>query len=867
MYRNVVYNSRSREILLGTWNELGERIEKRIPFEPYLYLEHKSGKDGTSIFNTPLKRRDFETNWDRSKFVERAGIKRIFHNLPPEQQFLIDEYSHHENQDSFTDNPLRIFYLDIETFSENGVPSPDEAKDKVNLITLFDSLDGKYHSWGLGAYSTTRDDVLYTNCKTESDLFKAFMRYWTKNYPDILTNWNGDYFDIPYLVNRMKRLFGDTFAEKLSPTGRLWSREGVNRFNLPVTEWTIQSLSCIDYMKAYQKFSRNERESYGLDYICDLELGVGKIEFEGGLSELATNDWSTFVDYNIRDVELMVDLEKKLHFIELCRMIAYKGLTKFEKALQTNNVVAGAFALEARKIGKIIPTFDYTKGGKPPGGLVRYPEPGFVDDIVSFDAASLYPNTMISLNLSPETKIGQTYVDDNFTYVTTSRGKEFKIRNAEFNKWMRDNDICKSVHGTLFNQNEKGIIPCLIEGIYSERKRTKKRGKKVERQLKRLKKGSQEYLNAERQANEFDTLQYTLKILMNSIYGTFGNHYSVLYDLDMSASITLTGQEVNNQSALAVQNYAKSKFGVEDNLIIYGDTDSIYITLTPIFKKLGMNLLEDSNRVVGETPVVTERAMEIIKEIGGEEDPMSGAISVHLSKWALDVMNSKDPRFEFSREKIGKTGIFMNAKKTYIVQVVDSEGETIPSGGKKEFSYTGGAFVSSTSALPIRNMIKVVFDTMILTQDRTICNNAVIEAYDQYCKLDEFTLASRKSIKNLKKYEKNATGFQIGKGTPQNAKASLLYNCLIDHLNLGKKYEKIKSGDKVKVLYVGKNKFGLEYIGFLNKLPVEFGMEPDYSKLYLKNAHNTITRVFNAVGWDIVDPTKNYACDILAEFS
>ena len=867
MYRNIVYDSRARSIRLWSWDDKGNPTENLIPYKPNIYFEHKSGTDGTSIFNTPLKKRSFVTNYERRKFTETSGMDRIFNNLPIEQQFLIEQYGDHKDQSKFTENPLKIFYLDIEVFSPDEFPTASEAKHPINLITIYDSINDHYHTWGGLAYTPTKDNVTYYPCKSESLLLKAFIKFWKSNFPDILTGWNCDGFDIPYIVNRLGRLFGDDYANKLSPTSRIWSKEKLDRFGNPITEWVIQGLTCIDYMKAYKKFSRNERESYTLDYIGEYE-GVGnKIEFEGTLAELSIKDWTTFTDYNIRDVELIVKLEAKLHYLDLCRMIAYKGLTKFEKALETNAVVAGAFALEARKIGKIIPTFNYEREGSPPGGLVRYPENGFNDDIVSFDAASLYPNTIISLNLSPETKVGQCIVDDNFTYVTSVRGKEFKIKNNEFSDWMVKNKICKSIHGTLFSQVTKGIIPNIIEGIYKDRKATKTKGQRLERKANKLKSDDPQRKVLEIEGEELDVYQYTLKILMNSLYGTFGNQYSVLYDLDLVGSITLTGQESNLQSSIAVKNFVKEKYNFTDDLMVYGDTDSIYITLRPLLNHLGYTLTTSEERIEGKAMEITPEAMKIIEELGGEMNPQNGAITKHLTKWALKSMNSLDPRFEFKREKISKRGIFLNAKKRYIIQVIDNEGMPIAVGSKKEFSYTGGEIVSATHAKELQNIIKHVINTMIISKDMTISNDAVMEGYSEFCKLSPEILSKRQAIKDLKKYEKNANGFQIGKGTTQNAKASLLYNHLLDHLTITSKYEKIKSGDKVKILYVGKNRFGIAYVGFKDKLPKEFGMEPDYRLLYLKNVHVAISRIFDAVDWSLIDPTKHYECDILAEFS
>ncbi len=230
-------------------------------------------------------------------------------------------------------------------------------------------------------------------------------------------------------------------------------------------------------------------------------------------------------------------------------------------------------------------------------------------------------------------------------------------------------------------------------------------------------------------------------------------------------------------------------------------------------------------------------------------------------------MNSLDPRFEFKREKISKCGIFLNAKKRYIIQVIDNEGMPIACGSTKEFAYTGGEIVSATHAKELQDIIKGVINTMIISKDINLSNDAVMSGYSNFCTLSPDILSKRQAIKDLGKYEKMASGFQIGKGTTQNAKASLLYNKLLDHLTLTNRYEKIKSGDKVKILYVGKNRFGSDYVGFKDTLPEEFNMEPNYRLLYLKNVHTAIGRIFDAVEWDLLDPTRNYECDIVSEFS
>lgn len=857
MYRNISYSSYKKQIRLWTWDDFGNRVLQEIPYKPYLFLEQKSGATEKSIFSSPLVKKEFETEFHRKKFVKNSGIKRIFYNLPPEQQFLIDKFHTTTDWMTFTKHPLRIFYLDCEMYSPDEFPEASQAKHPINLITIYDSLVDKYVTWGLKKPFTPKlDNHKYVQCIDEDDLLRTFLRYWRKNFPDILTSWNGDAFDLPYLVNRMEKLFGEGFASRLSPVDNIWSTEKLDRFKNPVTEWHIDGISCIDYMKAYKKFCKNERESWSLDYIANYELKCGKNDLGGmSIASLADNDWEKFVDYNVQDVSLIKDLETSLHYIDLCRMIGYKGLTKFEMALSTTQVVGGAFALEARKRNMYTPTFEYVAGARPAGGLVRIPEPGFKKSIVTFDAASLYPNTMITLNTSPETKIGNVVEHGDNVTIYTERGKEFDLTLEDFNKWMLANKICRSSHGTLFSQEERGIVPAIIENIYIDRKSNKDLMLRLQREISSIDKGTVEYAQTARKIEELDVLQYTLKILMNSMYGTFGTIYSALYDLDIVNSITKTGQELNLKASEAVQLLVKKKYGMTDNLTIGGDTDSIFVGIQPVLDKLGVELMTKSGNL-------TKKAQRLILELGGEDNPSQGIITLYVSRWGKEVLHSIDPRFEFKREKICDSGLFLEKKKRYVLHVLDDEGVK-----KDVFKYTGIEVVSSTIAEESKKLIRNVIEDLVVNQDEQRANATIKVAYSKFKQFSPEILGSRKSVRNLKKYQKRASGFDIGKGTPQNSKASLLHNTLINHLKLQQKYEKIKSGDKIKLLYCGKNKFGIDCIAFKNNLPDEFKLQPNYDRLYMQHIHPIFERVFEAVNWDITNPTKQYSCNLLDVFN
>ena len=860
MYRNVVYDQRKKKIVLFTWNEEGKRVVEYHDFHPYLYIEHKQGKDGRSIYNTPLLKKPFKTDFERRKFVEGSGLKRIFGNHQPAHQFLIEKYFGVDTE-KMNEHPLRVFYLDIEVYSPDTFPTASEAKFPINLITIYDSLTEKFHTFGLYPYTPKDDNVVYYHCKTEDRLLIEFLKFWRRNFPDILTSWNGDSFDIPYIVGRISQLFGDKYISKLSPTDNIYSTDKIDRHDNPVTEWNIKGISCIDYMKAYKKFSINDRESYKLDYIGKYENVGGKNPYKGSLAELSINNWTAFVDYNIQDVNIIIELEKKLHYLDLCRMISYKALTTFDKALGTNNVVEGIMAIGSKNHNKIIPTFVNKKGVKPPGGLVREPKAGIITDVVSFDAASLYPSTIISLNLSPETKVGKFYIEDGIARVLTVSGKEIKMKVNDLKTLMKKKKLCASKHNILFSQVKKGILPEIIDSLYAERVEAKKKMKKhkIECGKKGISDADRKY--HEDKAVDYHILQYTLKILMNSIYGTFGNVYSVFYDLDMSASITLTGQESNRQAVYAVQEFIKNEYGITEDVVVMGDTDSIYITIKPILDKIGATLLE-GELVDGEYPKITKEAMDVIRKLGGENNPKEGVISAHLEKWARTKLNMFDPRFEFKREKISKAGLFMKAKKKYILHVLDDEGVPVKTGSPKEFSHTGGELASSTYSDEIRSIIKQVVVDMLAYVDNVHTNKLIKKIYDEYASYSPEDIAVRKAVKKLKMPPKAYGYFVIPKGTAQNQKASIYYNQLVEKLGLENKYEKIRSGDKIRMCYVVKNKYNLEYIAFKEEFPTELGLVMDYKKMFYKQVYSAIERMFDSVGWILEDPTRQYLFDV-----
>jgi DNA polymerase elongation subunit (family B) len=847
MYRSATYNPFSESVFLRTWSQDGTRIDSEIPFRPYIYVEKEGSKDALSIFKTSLVKKVFKNSIERRKFVTNSSINRIFHNLGPEQQFLIEMYKDVNNDPDFSKFPLKVFLLDIEvdTTLDSAFPVPEKAAVPINLITVYDTLTKSTHTWGLEKhYSPSSSNCIYHRCKDERDLILQFVDFWKCDYPDIASGWNSSGFDFPYIINRFIKLFGEEFVNQLSPVGVVRGRKVFTDMGKEVTVWSMSGISLIDYMDLYKTFSPGEKESFSLNYISELELGEGKIAHNAvSLGELAQTDWKLFVDYNIQDVHLLVKLEEKLKFLEIARVLSYKGCTNFEAALGKVSIVTGAVSIQASKQGFIIPTFPNKQERESyEGGFVRDPEKGIQKAIVSFDVNSLYPNTIITLNISPETKIGKI-VEGEFgvTPEVTLRlinNKTHKLTTEKLKKFLTSEKVSISSAGVLYSQKEKGVIPNLIDQIYKERVDTKT-------QLSKLKKTGKKDRDSMLKLTYYDTLQYTLKILLNSIYGTFANKHSSLMDIDNATSITTTGQNVARAGGNILDDFVRNNFGISETITKYGDTDSVYISLNSVLQKLKIPLVIDG---------------KINDEVHSIVNKLDEYVNVEILNWARKELFSVDPRYVFKREVISDVGIFLQ-KKRYILHVLDDEGVSVD-----KFKYTGIELVRSTTPKKVKKFLENIIKAALLTENIKQTNDIYRNSYEEFCKLDPNDIASRTSINNLEKYAKESSLYKYKKGTPSHVKGAIAYNILIKELKIDDKFEAIQSSQKVKKLYCAKNKYGLDAISYVSVLPSEFNIKIDWDKMFSKLVTQPTERLYEAIGWHLPVIGKDTQTDLFELF-
>lgn len=865
MYRNIVYSNKDSTIKLFTWNKDGKRIVRDFNFKPYFYTETSNKSEYKSIFGGSLKKHEFENDFERRKSIKTSGNNRIYGNLPVEQQFLIDAYWEYCKKDGFQQHPFSIYYLDIEVYSPDEFPDAWEAKHPVNVITIYNSLKNHFRVFCLNKpfnqhnlseenkkrydLITAKSDVKVSFHSNEKELLSSFLNYWKVDYPDVVTGWNLP-FDIPYLVNRIKIKLSNKDASSLSPVGvtREYERNKkiMAQYSQVVKDYDLVGITIWDYQDVYMKFNLKPIPNRKLDTILQIELKKGKVEYESSnLAKLSQDDWDLFVLYNIEDVNGIKLLEEKLKFIETCRTISYMGLTPLKKALDTLPIINGYVSVNALEEGKIIPTFE-NKGNwrKFDGAYVKEPIPGIYDNIVSYDLNSLYPMTIITLNLSPETKFGKArFIGDN-VIIEDNVGKETRITKDQFDKLVKKFNLAISKSNVLFTQNKKGIFPKLVEEVYSNRVEVKKK-------LNDLKK-----LDDPKYDNEIARLkvyQNSLKVVINSLYGYCGNRYAPMSDIDIAESVTLTCQEVIKESGNVLEGIVKSISQNTDNQILtYQDTDSCYITIKPIIDKFKLEFLDDNK--------INPKIISICQKI---EDKLNEKIKL----WGESELNSKDCRFEFKMEVIADKAFFI-AKKNYVVHMLYEEGFDVTE-EKDRWKYKGIKLASASMPKAVKPLVESILHKIVLINDKQTCDDAYIKAYEKFSELPFNDIALIKSLNKFDDYVNQSNGWNVAPRMQAHYRGAYYYNLILDDLNLNHKYEKIRQSDKISYLYlIPNNKYSINVISYIDKYPIEFEemFEVDTELMFEKCVKDVVDQFYTAIDWTLFSPNYQPKIDLLKEF-
>ena len=824
-YTSVVRYGNS--ILYRGYNEHGKKIYKREKnFKPMFFTacQQETGwksLDGLNIAPIEMDNMRHAKQW----LEENSDVsgRKIFGTKNYIHQYISQRFP---RDIDFKREFIDVGTFDIETEYEDGFPHPGEASQRILSITYKSSKSKLYHVWGYGDFDTENSlikPVRYYRCRDEASLLEKFLTFWAdeSHCPDVITGWNIRFFDVPYLVNRTAKILGVESIKRFSPWGMVDYRQ-ITRQGRTEDAYDIKGIEQLDYLELFKKFgySYGPQESYKLNHIAYVVLGDKKLSFEesGSLKNLYKDDYQRYIDYNMKDVELIERFEDKMGLITLALTVAYKGGVNYS---DTFGVTAIWESIIYRKLlsEKKVPFVTRPDAGKTKfaGGYVKEPQVGAHDWVVSFDLNSLYPNIIVQWNMSPETLVAQSEVSGVDYYM---QAPSIEVPYAV------------AANGSTYRKDIDGVIPRIIEDYYGDRRSIKNMMLAAETSYQ-----EEKSIELEKEINRLNNRQMAIKILMNSLYGALGNQYFKYFDLRLAEGVTLTGQ-LAIQWAERHMNQAMNKVMKTDDVdyVIAIDTDSLYVNFGPMVEKLQP---KDPVKFLDK---ICKEHFEPNLELAYEN--------------LFAKMNCHKQRMEMGREVIANRGIW-TAKKRYILNVHNSEGVQY---AQPKLKIMGIEAIKSSTPEVCRDKFKEIFN-VIISGTEADTQNFIRQFKVEFRSLSPEKVAFPRSVSLFQTVVKNGKSQKIPyadkktvyrKGTPIHVRGSLLYNKLIKDNKLSRKYEVVTNGSRIFFTYMKvPNIMQENVIAFPDVLPQEFKLNKyvDYDKQFNKTFLEPLTPILDAVGW------------------
>ena len=815
-YTNVVEH-KGKLLIRGVNN--GNAYLSRINYSPTLYLPTNEESKYKTLDGTNLKAKRFDSISKAKHFYsEYAPIPeyKIFGMNRYNYQYIADEY---KGEMKWNKDYIKIFTLDIETECEGGFPDPDTAKETIICITIKNHSNKQIITWGTGDFISKKANVTYVKCQNEKHMLLEFLKFWCKNHPDILTGWNVKFFDMPYLMNRMRYIFDNDTINKMSP----WNYVNADRIQFGQKNqqiWNILGVSVLDYFDLYRKFTYVRQESYKLNYIAKVELGESKLDnpYET-FKDFYTKDYQRFVEYNIQDVELVDRLEDKMKLIELCLTMAYDykvNYTDVYSQVRCWDTIIYNHLLT--KNIQIPPREDQVKDTQYEGAYVKDPQLGLHNWIVSFDLNSLYPHLIMQYNISPETFVGTE---------PKAVGVENFLDERLNLKWAKDRNVTIAPNGAMFKRDKQGFLPELMEKMYTERVVFKKKSIEAKKEYQKTK--DPIYKN---EISRCHNIQMAKKISLNSAYGAIGNQYFRYFDVKQAEAITLGGQLSIRWVERDVNRFMNKLLNTDNvNYVVASDTDSIYLKLDKLVEKVCKD----------KTP---QQITDFINKAA--EEKIQKVIDDSFQNLA-NYVNAYQQKMIMKREAIANKGIWV-AKKRYMMNVFDEEGIRfdIP-----KLKIMGVEAVKSSTPEVCRGKIKDAI-RVIMNDSEDALIKFVNDFKEVFKSLSPEEVAFPRSCNNLGKYTNSSNIYN--KGTPIHVKGALIYNHNIYKHKLSAKYPIIKDGDKIKFLMLKQpNVVKDTVISFSTKIPYEFDLHKyvDYDMQFEKTFTDPLRFILDSIGWKL----------------
>jgi len=911
-YRSVAYltdHEKKGQIVLFGFDKAGNRKTFIAPWKSHIHYRVKYDTGRRDIYDNFIETRWFNSSFERKKRLDEIG-KSLFivECLKPEQEFLQEMFYKDALEPDFNKQDLRIQFIDIETEISEVFEKPNDARNRINMITIYDSQTEKYYTWSLEhAEIDFKEEplckypkskfVFYEFNNNEEKLLEHFLDWVESNYPDVSMGWNTKAYDWPYIVRRIENVLGKNAAARLSPVGRYRIKE-INHDNERADvgaeiEVDIAGLFIADGLVLYRdKFHLAGGPldgGHGLSNVGEHE-GLGKkIQYEGTLKDLYIKDYQKFYEYNVRDVDLVVKIEEKCKMIALSRMVAGSGLCNYDTIYSSISYLIGSVTQYARLfMNRTFQSYLNEKKEREAyeGAYVFEPIPGVYDGgIACVDFNSLYPSSIRVMNLSPETYVGKLSLIDNFDklgagwriafnseppidlndpaveelwfYPNGDAKRRKKVKKAEIMKLLETKCIFTR-NNTLFLKHsvKQGVVSGWCKHFYNLRKSTKNKMQALDLALYNNEIPEDKIAETKVEIQNLDAKQMAYKLAINSIYGILGTNHSPLYIVELAQTVTRLGKFCNISASKFIAKTFKERYGAPDNYItaVSGDTDSQFVNISCMAKHLldkgignGSDLSKWSD----------DDKLKLWKFVDGF---VENEVNPYVQNLVKDYCYTEHPEvLRYSLEYVSSGGIY-EAKKHYATRKIIAEGPELVD----KIKWSGIELKKASVPAKVKNVLKDIYEGILLHEWSE--KNFIEYVNDVWSDFKKMTIDE---ISFWKGYSsaREAIGFlQMQKGSTAVASASTYYNQIINKLGLGKKYDQILLGQKVRFCYVKPtNAYRISYIAFPDgQWPKEFDkiFEIDYEVMFEKLITGSLKGFFSATKFSKVDPSKQVAFDI-----
>lgn len=821
--------------------ENGQRVSRRVPYQPTLFLkstEKSKYKTFDNVSVSPMKQSSIK---DAKKFIDtysEVSDFEVYGCTDFQYSYLSDIFKGPVDYDI---SQIVVANIDIETTSEYGFPEPETAREEITAITI--KVDESYFVFGCGEFETQDKNIHYFHCENEIDLIEKFLDRWENIAPDIITGWNVDYFDIPYLIERIKRLKDQASANRLS----FWKIIGSRKTNYMGQDREVPVLygsAILDYLELYRKY-QPKQETNKLNYIAYVEVGEKKVDYskEGNLRNLYRDNFQKFIEYNIHDTTLVSKIDQKVQLINMVIATAYDAkanyIDVFTQVRLWDVIIFNYF----RDKNIVIPPRGRNQKEEYSGGYVKDPVPGMYDWVVSYDLNSLYPHLMAQYNISPECLVKGEY-NSVVNILEDYHVDCSKILNREYDlSYLKDKDLALALNGHHFRRDIRGFLPDILMRMYGDRVEFKKKSIAASKKLTSVKNKlkddpnnvalQQEKFILTNEYTKWNNWQVAKKVCINSCYGAVGNNYCRYFDKRLAEAVTVSGQVVIQWIAKYINSYLQKLLSLpNEDFVIAVDTDSNYLCFDKVVRRFFPDKNTDPQKIV-----------DFLDKFSNEK--IQPIINKSVQDFA-DYTNAYQQKMQMKRETIANRAIWA-AKKRYVMSAYDIEGARYK---EPILKITGMDAIKSSTPEICRESIKEAIKIIMKKTQEDLFDH-VEKFREEFSKKSFQEIACPTGVNNLDKYSDPRTIYK--KGCPMHVRSALIYNHLIKKNNLQKDYPLIAEGDRIRYIFLLEpNSVMSNVVGFVDSFPKEFNLNSrvDYDAQFDRVFMKPLSLILNAIKWE-----------------